>query len=244
MLNSVNKVDYLVEGYEKAHAAGVYFGTSSTSPELVEVKEGEAPTFDKEEQKLRVIWRPGLRVPPESDAGSSFVLSESYVADFLADPLGSPFDVLEETLPDRKKARQIKKIKRIIKSIIDKSNIHFARKLVARLNFLYEAVLEDPEEGHVPPESLDNFIKFLQNTTNLKYPDVVLTPTNEISAQWRTAPNRHFAVVFQATGEARFVIFTPNPKDPAKIDRLSGITSVDTLMEVVAPHGVLDWAAL
>ena len=244
MLNSVNKVDYLVEGYEKSHAAGAYLGNSSTFLDLPEVSEEGAPTFGKEEQKLRVIWRPGLRVPPESDVTSKSVLFESDISDFLADPLGSPFDVLEETLPDRKKARQIKKIKRIIKSIIDKSNIHFARKLVARLRFLYEAVLEDPEEGHVPPESLDNFIKFLQNTTNLKYPDVVLTPTNEISAQWRTAPNRHFAVVFQATGKARFVIFTPNPKDPAKIDRLSGITSVDTLMEVVAPHGVLDWAAL
>ena len=244
MSHLANEVDHVVGEYEKSLAVGVYFGTSSTLLDLLEVEGDDTPTFDKEERRPREIWRPRVGVPSESDAGSSFVLSESYVADLPADPLESPFEVLEKTLPDREKVRQIKRIKRIINSIIDEPNIQFARKLVARLNFLYEAVLEDPEEGHVPPESLDNFIKFLQNTTNLKYPDVVLTPTNEISAQWRTAPNRHFAVVFQATGEARFVIFTPNPKDPAKIDRLSGITSVDTLMEVVAPHGVLDWAAL
>jgi len=244
MSHLANAVDRLVEGYKDYQAVEAYLGNSSTLLDLLEVEGDDTPTFGKEERRPWEIWRQGLRVPSESDAGSSFVLSESYVADLPADPLESPFEVLEKTLPDRENVRQIKRIKRLIDSIIDEPNIYFARKLVVRLRFLYEAVLEDPEEGYVPPESLDNFIKFLQNTTNLKYPDVVLTPTNEISAQWRTAPNRHFAVVFQATGEARFVIFTPNPKDPAKIDRLSGITSVDTLMEVVAPHGVLDWAAL
>lgn len=155
----------------------------------------------------------------------------------LSDPSESPFDVLDEMLPDKEKVRKL------INFIRNKSTIQFARALADRIRFLYEAVEEDPDEAAISPESLSNFIGFLQNTPNLKYPDIVLTPSNEISAQWRTAPNRHFAVVFLPTGETRYVIFTPNLRDPDKIDRLSGITSMDTLMETAEPHRVLDWAS-
>jgi len=203
----------------------------------------EHPILGEEEQKPKLIWRHALRVSPEAEVGSISTLAESYISDISAEPQESPFDALEETFRDREKARQIEKIKRQINAIIDETNIRFSRELAARLHFLYDAVLEDPDEDPVPIESLVNFIRFLQDTPNLKYPEVVLTPSNEISAQWRTGPNRHFAVVFQVTGETRFVIFTPNSKDSKKTDRLSGITSVDSLMELVEPHGVFDWAA-
>jgi len=240
MPNLTNQVDPIVEEYEKYLVAGAYLGNSATCLDLPEVMEEESPTLDKKEPKYEKIWEFKLPVPPESDVGSNFITLvkfESHFPEPLVGPLESPFDVLDETLPDMEKIRQL------IGFMIDESKIEFARKLADRLHFLYEAVQEDPEEGPVLPGSLINFISFLRNTPKLKYPDVVLTPSNEISAQWRTAPNRHFAVVFQATGEVRFVIFTPNPKDPAKIDRLSGITSVEALMAVSEPHGVLDWAA-
>ena len=102
---------------------------------------------------------------------------------------------------------------------------------------------EDPEDGSISIDSMRNFIGFLQNTTNLKCPNVALTPSNEIHAQWRTAPNRHLAVVFLQTGETRFVIFSPNSKDPEMIDRISGLTSVDSLLETIKPHKVLEWAS-
>jgi hypothetical protein len=155
----------------------------------------------------------------------------------------SPFDVLDELLAAEKKVERLK-VERLIDFIRDKSNIQFAEELAARLILLCQAAKEeDPEEVPISPGSLRNFIGFLQQAPNLRYPDVVLTPSNEIRAQWRTAPNRHFAVVFLPTGEARFVIFTPNRRDPDKIDRLSGITSTDTLMETAEPHGVLEWAS-
>jgi hypothetical protein len=103
--------------------------------------------------------------------------------------------------------------------------------------------MEDPDETPISPESLSNFIGFLQEAPNLRSPDIVLTPSNEIRAQWRTAPNRHFAAAFLPTGETRYVIFTPNLRDPDKIDRLSGTTPMDTLMETAEPHRVLDWAS-
>lgn len=149
----------------------------------------------------------------------------------------SPFDALDEKLSSEEK------IRRLIDYIRDKSDIQFAPELAARLEFLHQAVMEDPDEAPISPESLSNFIGFLQEAPNLRYPDIVLTPSNEIRAQWRTAPNRHFAVVFLPTGETRYVIFTPNLRDPDKIDRLSGTTSMDTLMETAEPHRVLDWAS-
>jgi hypothetical protein len=159
----------------------------------------------------------------------------------LTDPIfcasDSPFDALDEKMTDEEK------VKKLIDYVREGSKIKFAHELAVRLNFLHEAVNEDPDEDPISIESWRNFISFLQDTTNLKYPNVVLTPSNEISAQWRTAPNRHFAVVFLPTGEARFVIFTPNPKDPDKIDRFSGITSVDSLMERIQPYKVLEWAS-
>ena len=160
-----------------------------------------------------------------------------YSADPIPRASDSPFDELDEKLPEKEK------VKKLIDYVREGSKIKFPHELADRLNFLNEAVNEDPDEVPISIESWRNFISFLQNTTNLKYPNIVLTPSNEISAQWRTAPNRHFAVVFLPTGEARFVIFTPNPKDPDKIDRFSGITSVDSLMERIRPYKVLEWAS-
>jgi hypothetical protein len=58
-----------------------------------------------------------------------------------------------------------------------------------------------------------------------------------------TGPNRHFAVEFLPTGDAHFVIFTPDPMHPDKTIRMSGLASVDSLMETVQPHGVLTWSS-
>lgn len=149
----------------------------------------------------------------------------------------SPFDELDEMLADDVK------VSNLISFLRRKSTIQFASALSDRLSLLHEIVCEDPDEDPISFESLRSFIGFLQNTPDLRAPDIVLTPSNEIRAQWRTAPNRHFAVIFMPNGDARYVIFTPNHRDPDRIDRLSGITSVDSLMETARPHKVLDWAS-
>ena len=77
---------------------------------------------------------------------------------------------------------------------------------------------------------------------DFKYPDIVSSPSKNIRAQWRTRPNRHFAVEFFPTGDAHFVIFSPDSSHPEKTKRLSGITSIETLLETVKPQGVLAWS--
>ena len=175
-------------------------------------------------------------IPVERAFGTPATFT-GHSADPIIPTTESPFDELDEKLTSEEK------IKKLIDYVREESKIQFAHELAVKLNSLNEVVNEDPEEGSISIDSMRNFISFLQNTTNLKCPNVALTPSNEIHAQWRTAPNRHFAVVFLPTGETRFVIFTPNSKDPEMTDRISGLTSVDSLLETMQPHKVLEWAS-
>lgn len=230
------------EQFSKFLAAEVLHATGATCQGLAkyEVTEEEPSVEDAEDwgkeviRRIRTSWP---RILLERGENSPLTL-ENRLAEPPFSILESPFDVLDETLTDEEKVRKV------VDYIRDESKIQFAEELAARLTLLYEAAKdEDPDEVPISAESLSNFVGFLQETPNLRYPDVVLTPSKEIRAQWRRGPNRHFAVVFLPTGETRYVIFTPNVRDPDKIDRLSGITSVDTLMETAQPHRVLDWAS-
>jgi len=150
----------------------------------------------------------------------------------------SPFDKLYELRNDDEKVLEI------ISHVRSQLDVSFAQQLADRLKFLVDVAKEEhPDEVAILPESLRNFVSFLQFQANLNYPDVVLSPSKNIRVQWRTAPNRHFAVEFLTTGEAQFVIFSPDPKHPERTIRLSGLASVDSLMETVQPHGVLTWSS-
>ena len=152
---------------------------------------------------------------------------------------GSPFEAIEDRLSDDEK------INEIVLYLNSKVNISFSKRIADRIKFLFEAAKEEyPEEVAILPESLKNFVSFLLSEPSLKYPDVVLSPEKNICTQWRTAPNRHFSAEFLPTGDARFVIFSPDPKHPDKTNRMSGIVSVDSLMQTAQPHDVLSWCSL
>ncbi len=121
----------------------------------------------------------------------------------------------------------------------------FSDELATRLNWLHEAAKEGADvDLPTLSRSVEKFYQFLKHTPHLKYPNVALTPSDEIRPQWQEGPNKHFAATFLPSGTVRYVIFTPNPKDPDQVDRLSGITSVEALMDTAEPHGVLEWVAL
>lgn len=160
------------------------------------------------------------------------------VGETLVMESGSPFEAIEDRLSDDEKVNEI------VLYLNSKVNISFSKRIADRIKFLFEAAKEEyPEEVAILPESLKNFVSFLQSEPNLKYPDVVLSPEKNICTQWRTAPNRHFSVEFIPNGDARFVIFSPDPKHPDKTNRMSGIVSVDSLMQTAQPHGVLSWCS-
>jgi hypothetical protein len=211
------------------------FCSSGTCPNLAEITLLENEAAEKP-SKYQSRWPIRFIILEERDLDTPVTLKD-YSPDLPAPTTESPFDELDEKLTSEEK------IKKLIDYVRGGSKIQFAQELAVKLNFLNDIVNEDPAEDPISIDSMRNFISFLQNTTNLKCPSVALTPSNEIHAQWRTAPNRHFAAVFLQTGETRFVIFTPNSKDPEMIDRISGLTSVDSLLETIQPHKVLEWAS-
>lgn len=116
------------------------------------------------------------------------------------------------------------------------------RKITKRLSFLEKTSRqEQPNQTPMSESSLLCFIYFLILIPNLKYPDIVLTPSGQISAQWRESRAKHFALRFLENGSVVYVIFAPDPNYPEKTIRCSGECSVDSLMKIVHPYGVMEW---
>lgn len=174
------------------YLAAKTFCSSGTCPNLAKITFTEIEAFD-EFSEYQPRWPGGFKIPEERDLDTALTL-KGHSADPLIINTESPFDEIDEKLTSEEK------IKKLIDFVREGSKIQFARELAVKLNFWNEVVNEDPDEDSISIDSMRNFISFLQNTTNLKCPNVALTPSNEIHAQWRTAPNRHFAAVFLPTG--------------------------------------------
>jgi hypothetical protein len=233
--NQVTTLQDRVEAYEKYFAsknvAATYegFGEFETAEDYMTPEESMGWVGAQIWFKLVCIRARGQRSTITLEPNLEYIISPSPE---------SPFDMLDEL------RNEDEKVLEIISHVRSHLKVSFAQQLADRIMFLVEIAKEEhPDEVAILPESLRNFVSFLQLQTNLTYPDVMLTPSKNIRVQWRTAPNRHFAVEFLATGEANFVIFSPDPRHPERTIRLSGIVSVDSLMEAVQPHGVLAWSA-
>jgi hypothetical protein len=137
-------------------------------------------------------------------------------------------------------------VRELIFQIRKSLSIRYHEILANRLLTLFnDAKEEDSASLGIALGSLRNFHLFLQEYTkkypNLKYPNITLTPDNNIYTSWRGKQNRVFSVHFLPNGITNFVIFKPNDRHPEQPIRLSGMTTSDTLMKTVAPLGVNDW---
>jgi len=122
------------------------------------------------------------------------------------------------------------------------SDLSFTDRLAARIESLVETSEEEfPEQEPMSSRSLGDFFAFIRSIPSIVYPDVVLTYEGNIRAEWTKARNKHFAIEFLGNNEVRYVVFAPDPKQPFKTNRASGLSSLDSLMEIVYPYDVLDW---
>jgi hypothetical protein len=226
-----NTLQNLVTPEDEEFFAAQYFSMND--------KVCDDPEADEELRyyNLAYNWREfqsNFRLLSRKEIQESTLTLESFSEDRISAKWESPFDKIDECRNEDEKAF------RIISYIRSQLKADFAQQLADRLEFLYEVSHEEhPNEIAIMPESLSNFVALLQTETHLKYPDVVLSPSNNIRVQWRTAPNRHFAVEFLNSGDAQFVIFSPDPCHPEKTIRSSGIASIDSLMEIARAYGVL-----
>jgi hypothetical protein len=160
-------------------------------------------------------------------------------------PLEHPRFHLESSSPSRSEQpspRQLS-VAELILHVRERLRSEFAERLANRLDYLAKISQEEyPEQAPIAPESLQDFVAFLESTPKLVYPDVVLTPSGNIQAEWRKGKNRHFAVEFVGSGDVHFMVFAPDPKDPYKTIRASGMATVASLTDIVRPYGVESWA--
>ncbi len=122
--------------------------------------------------------------------------------------------------------------------------LRFRERLATRLQRLVEISREEqPEQAPPALASVKGLIAFLAANPGLRYPTVVLTPDGNVRVEWREDPNHHFAIEFLDDVDARFVVFSPDPKRPHKVARVAGQACLDSVMAMVAPYGVQDWSA-
>lgn len=123
------------------------------------------------------------------------------------------------------------------------TSITYRKRLANRLLTLFnDAKEEDSTSLGIAVDSLRNFYNFLHLHANLQYPNISLTPDDNIYTSWRNEQNKVFSVLFLPNGEdVRFVIFKPNSRHPKQQIRISGTVTTDMLLETVKPYNVLDW---
>lgn len=112
-----------------------------------------------------------------------------------------------------------------------------ANRLAELFNFAKE---ENPARPGISVNSLGNFFAFLTLYTNMRTPNLSLSPDHNIYASWRKA-KRVFSAHFLVDGDIRFVLFTPNQRHPRRRIRVSGTVTGDSLMKIIAPENLSDW---
>lgn len=123
------------------------------------------------------------------------------------------------------------------------SPLLYRERLARRLEALLEAMQEDGEAWAAEsPESLRRMLLFLESVPSFRYPTLTVTPSATFRAQWTERENAHFALDFLADGRVRFVVFCPESRHPERVQRLSGITGWDSVMELVEPFRIHRWA--
>ena len=131
----------------------------------------------------------------------------------------------------------------LIAELRDTPSLPFAARLADRIKTLIAFSEEEyPDQQPLSPQSLRDFIEFIKATRQYAYPDVVLTFVGNIRIQWRKARNRHFAIEFLGGRAVRWVVFAPDPQIQFRITRASGLATLDSVMQLVAPFNVQAWS--
>ena len=118
------------------------------------------------------------------------------------------------------------------------------RKLADRLILLKSlSRYEYPEQAPPVPASVLDLIIFLTRHRELAFPSIVLTPAGHVRAQWRRGRGEHFALAFLGDDAVSYVIFAPDRENLGNTLTASGVATVDTVMQIAEPYGVLRWAS-
>ena len=134
-------------------------------------------------------------------------------------------------------------IQRRITALRKSARLPYRERLANRLDFLVSSVEEEGETwAEHSPDSLHQMLLFLRTTPDLRCPTVTITPSATFRAEWQAGQNRHLAVDFLPDGQVRFVVFSPDPRHPDRVQRVSGIVDRVDVIRAVEPYNVHRWA--
>jgi hypothetical protein len=122
------------------------------------------------------------------------------------------------------------------------SPIHYKERLANRLEQLLAAYKEDTDGQLFSADSLRGLLVFLERVPLLRYPTVTLTRSGDVYASWKRGADHVFSAQFLKTQQVRFVIFRPNLHDVGQSEQLSGLTTPQSLPDIVSHLAVGDWA--
>lgn len=114
------------------------------------------------------------------------------------------------------------------------SRLEFKARLADRITALDAAYAEDYEGRSLSWSAFEALLTYLEASPAPAYPSVTATPAGDIYAEWHGPGGRLSTIEFLDSGEARFLVFRPNPKHPQRVDRLTGTTTTDALPETIA----------
>ena len=139
--------------------------------------------------------------------------------------------------------READQVKKAIRQFEKFLAVPYKSALTRNLFALFDSAKEDdPSSPGIEIGSLHSFFRFMQFYPTLRIPAISLTPEYHIYISWKLATNKLFSVRFLPNDDARFVVFTQNKLHPNKIDRLSGRTTTDLIMEKVKAYDIFGCA--
>jgi hypothetical protein len=134
-------------------------------------------------------------------------------------------------------------IRRQVRALRRGGGLPYRERLARRLDFLLSSLEEEEETwAEDSPDSLRQMLLFLRAAPDLRCPTVTITPSATFRAQWQAGRTRHLAVDFLPDGQVRFVVFSPDPLHPDRVQRVSGIVGRADVMRAIEPYKVHRWA--
>lgn len=199
----------------------------------------EEPDLDKNFDLALLVGRVIYRYQGRELSDRPKTLSDREVSIFTILAANSPFESIDE-LCIRETDVEAQEVISHIRSL----DLRFGERLFARLQFLFECSKEeDPEQIAISPHSLNGFLAFLKALAahDLTYPDIVLSPTKNVRAQWQSGMNKRIVIEFLGNKRVQFVIFRPDSNDAQNPIRLSGFSSVESMMAEIVMLNKVEW---
>jgi hypothetical protein len=109
-----------------------------------------------------------------------------------------------------------------------------------RIEYLKQSY-QDEEGVRINDTSIHSFISFWKDGHHLKPPELIVSTSGNLMAQWRIDERHLFLVHFLNTESVRYVAFLPNSTEPAKLARLSGTVPLSAILNTAKTLGALGW---